>query len=418
MSVTNSQMRTRFLDYVERKKKEVFKLCSDLIQIPSENPPGDTTEIAKFLRDFLERNGVSVREYEPKKGSPNVLGRIGQGDERNIVFSGHMDVLPAGKGWDDPPFSGRISGGKILGRGACDMKTGLTAALTTLLAASKFEKDLAGRFTICLVSDEETGGNWGTKWMVDNVPEASGTACIIGEPGGIDVVPIGEKGIFWIRLKASGQAAHGAYDVLGDNAILTMCRALPEVVKMRNVKGRIPRDLVSLIDEERPYVEDRYGKGVGDVLTRVSVSPGVIAGGEALNMVAENCGAEVDMRLPIGVSTKKAQKLLRGLLLDANLTNVKPEVMVMSDPNYTSPEQAFVEVVRSNVRRVIRKEPKLIIKLGATDGRYYRLGGVPTVTYGPGIYNMSRANEYVPLEELLTISKVYGGVVSDYLGQG
>ena len=88
-----------------RRRKELVGLCSRLIRIPSENPPGDTTKLAAFIRTYLKAKGFKTKIYEPKKGRPNIVASIGQG-RPNLVLSGHMDEFPAGEGWTFPPFSG------------------------------------------------------------------------------------------------------------------------------------------------------------------------------------------------------------------------------------------------------------------------------------------------------------------------
>src|SRR5262245_27421020 len=121
--------KSRLIDELRKRQGDLFELCSRLIQIPSENPPGDTTKLATFIRDHLAAQGSVVHSHEPMSGRPNLVASIGTGAP-NLVLSGHLDEFPAGQGWTRPPFSGAIESGRIWGRGAGDMKAGLAVALT------------------------------------------------------------------------------------------------------------------------------------------------------------------------------------------------------------------------------------------------------------------------------------------------
>src|SRR5881628_1512838 len=157
----------RLLDEIRRRRQELYELAASLVRIPSENPPGDTTEIASFIKRYLEERGLAPRVYEPKSGLPNIVATLGAG-RPNLVLSGHLDEFPAGEGWTVPPFAGLLSDGKIVGRGAGDMKAGLAVALFVVTLLREHAVDLRGRLTLAFASDEETGGRWGTEWLLAN----------------------------------------------------------------------------------------------------------------------------------------------------------------------------------------------------------------------------------------------------------
>lgn len=218
-----------------RRHKELVGLCSKLIQIPSENPPGDTTKLAKFIRSYLKAKGLSTKTYEPKKGRPNIVVSIGEG-RPNIVLSGHMDEFPAGEGWTFPPFSGAVRNGKILGRGAGDMKAGLAVSLLAAALIKEMRVKLKGSLTLALVSDEETGGVWGTQWLLKNVRAVRGDACLIGESSGAWAIGVGEKGVLWLRVSASGVSGHAAYGQ-GESAIKKVSAVVDSISKLHRKKG-------------------------------------------------------------------------------------------------------------------------------------------------------------------------------------
>ena len=125
-----SAAKAPLLDEVRRRRQELYDLCASLIRIPSENPPGDTTALVAFVTDYLTARGLKPQIHEPKPGMPNLIAMLGTG-RRNLVLSGHLDEFPAGDGWTFPPFAGTLADGKIMGRGAGDMKAGLAVARRT-----------------------------------------------------------------------------------------------------------------------------------------------------------------------------------------------------------------------------------------------------------------------------------------------
>jgi succinyl-diaminopimelate desuccinylase len=337
----------------------------------------------------------------------------GKGAKSSLVLNAHMDVLPAVGQWEFPPFCGEVRQGKILGRGAADMKTGLTASLVAFALIRDLEIELPGKIHLTLVSDEETGGNWGTKWLLDNDPKLQGDACLIAEPGGINAVGIGEKGICELKLKAGGLGAHAAYN-LGDNAIVKMSKLIQILVNMIGMKGRTPKDLIDLIQKEKLFIEKEYGRETGLVLDGLSVNVGVIRGGVKVNLVPNSCEIELDIRLPIGFSQYRIRRELEKRFNEAGLQNVDVIKWDTCDGNYTPPNEKIVLLLRKNVKEVVGTDPKNVIKLGATDGRFFRQKHIPTATFGPLPRNMGAPNEYVTVAELLQITKVLSGTIIDY----
>src|SRR5262249_15698561 len=147
-------LKPRLIDELRKRQTELFELCSRLIQIPSENPPGETTKLASFIRDHLESRPIPVEWHEPMAGRPNLVATIGSGSP-TLVLSGHLDEFPAGAGWTRPPFSGAIEEGRIWGRGAGDMKAGLAVALTVASLVCDLEVPLAAPLTLALPSPHE-----------------------------------------------------------------------------------------------------------------------------------------------------------------------------------------------------------------------------------------------------------------------
>jgi len=410
------RIKENILNEIDNREKEIVRLCCDLISIPSENPPGDTTNIAQFLKDYLKEKGFKVEVYEPKKGIVNLVTTVeGSQQKPNLILNGHIDVFPAGneKAWDLPPFYGQVKYGKLWGRGAADMKGGLAASLAAFTLIGCMEIDLPGKLTLTIVSDEESGGKWGTEWLIDNVPAALGDACFIGEPTALQV-RVGEKGACWLRVKTQGKAAHGAYTpVLGDNAIMKMAKVLQVAESLRDVKGKIPNEAKELSENAKYYLEKTY-PGLGRVFDHVSVNVGTIKNGVNVNIVPASCEAELDIRVPIGITPEEVKKELQVRLREAGLEDVEYEFINKNEANYTSPNEKVVKVVCENATEVTGSRSRPSATVGATDGRFFRRKSIPTVVFGPTEHNMGAPNEYITVEDLIKVAKVHSGVVIDY----
>jgi len=413
------QLKKKILERIDQKKDELIKLCCDVVKIPSENPPGDTTEIADFLRQYLEERRFNVKTYEPKKANPNLVATYaGTKQKPNLMLNAHMDTFPAGSHdtWDFPPFCGEVKKGKILGRGSADMKGGLTVSVFTFALFKEIGIELPGKLTLTLVSDEETGGKWGTEWLLDNVSDVKGDACLNTEPSGLSTVWIGEKGVCWLRLKASGVSAHGAVPMLGDNAIVNMSKVIPIAESFRKVKGKIPREIEGIIEEARAALEaiPGFGKGTGVVLDHVSVNVGTIKGGTKTNLVPESCEMELDTRVPIGMTPKELKQKLETELHKAGLGMVKCEFINATESSYTSPDERIIELVCKNAKEIIGQKLKYGIWVGGTDARFFRQRGIPAAIYGTRMFNIGAANEYIEVDDLINVAKVHAATIVDY----
>lgn len=397
---------------VSDSRGQLIRLCSDLVKIPSENPPGETLEVANFIGDYLSARGFKVHRFEPRKGLPNLVVQQGYGKGTNLVISGHMDVFPAIGKWRSPPFSGQAKCNKILGRGTIDMKGGLAASIHAFLAISETNLSIPGRLTLCVTSDEETMGKWGAKWLLDNVSMVRGDACLIGEPTGLDVLTFGEKGIWWFTLETFGKEAHGAYSG-GKNAIRSMMNALEKAEELKKIKGKIPNELREIISYQKSIIEKMYWRNTSQALDHVTINVGVIQGGEKVNLVPRSCKVEVDCRLPLGIDVDIVRDTFKKMLSDAHLSNTKLATVFEIDPNYTCTDEEFVRISERNVESIAKERPKLFFRLGSTDGKFFRKKGIPTVSYGPHPRSMGKPNEYISLSELTTVARVHAGIVYD-----
>ena len=159
-----------FSALVEQHKDELLQLCSDLIKIPSVNPPGEMEAITSFICGYLDKHGISYEVLRPTPTTPNIVATLGRKGGRRLILNGHADVVPPGnlEKWDFDPFCGDIRDGTIFGRGASDMKCGLAGLLFAMGLLADGKVPLDGELVLTVVPDEEVSGSWGTKWLVES----------------------------------------------------------------------------------------------------------------------------------------------------------------------------------------------------------------------------------------------------------
>ncbi|ADN49702.1 M20 family metallopeptidase [Vulcanisaeta distributa] len=406
-------------------KTGLIELTSHLIQIPSVNPPGYTVNIAGFIRDWLGERGFKSEFREYAKDKPNVIARVGRG-KPVLILNGHMDVVPPGDDsrWVYPPFSGKIVEGRIYGRGATDMKGGLAVIMMVFTElAPLIERQGSGTLIFSATADEETGGHPGVEALVrDGV--LVGDAAIVAEPSGSSRYYIGEKGLCQVKLVTRGRPAHGSLPILGENAIMKLAAAIARAEELINEfnKGiKLPSELTEAIrNSAEVYLEAARASGLNLTLSdfervvgTVSFNPGVVRGGSKINMVPDYAELELDMRVPPGVSPSQVINHLRSGL--SGIADV--EVLDTSEPNYTSPGEVIVRIIHEGIERVLGATPRPIIVTGATDGRYLRARGIPTVVYGPGELALAHAyNEYVTVDDLVRTHDVMLYAIRRFFG--
>ncbi|HEY8368230.1 MAG TPA: ArgE/DapE family deacylase [Thermodesulfobacteriota bacterium] len=425
-------MKRRIVEEVDRRRDEFVALLSRVVQFNTDNPPSDTRALAAFIADWLRARGIAAEVVMPYEPYANVVAALGpKGATPHLTLNGHLDQFPADEPslWRDGPYSGVVRDGKIYGRGVSDMKGGTTASLIAFALMKELEVPLRGRLSFTAVADEESGGEYGTRWILAHHQEYVGQACLNGEPYAPDVVGIGERGTYRVILRAEGEPMHGSLSS-GDNCIMRMAEALLALRPLVHEKSDIPRELEAIVERQRSYTRSPQDAGKGYLLDHPSYNVGVIRGGTKLNVVPRFCEAEVDIRLPVGFSVARMDSLVKRLLREAGRSDVtvtparetagrapdRPSAERTGEPTWTSPDERLVQIVRANAAAQIGKEPIYYLGLGATDGRLFRAHGVPTVIYGPRPFNMGGIDEHIAVDDFLTVVKVHALTIVDYLG--
>lgn len=418
-------------DVVEEKFEnsvdEWADVACELISIPSENPPGDTTEIAEYLTDLFESRNVPYEVIAPKEHMPNVVAQIEgtQGDPddgRQLTFNGHLDTFPRRNEdrWDHDPFAGIITEGRIYGRGASDMYGGLTASLGTFLYLADNRDSFTGRVSLAAVSDEETGGEWGTEYLVKNHPEYTGDAVISGEPSSNGIIRFAERGRSWTEITVRGESAHTCSVPRGLSAIDELTTILEEVKSIPDDESfhTVPDREREIILDSQEQMDTAYGEGATERILIPRVNVGVIDGGEKVNLVAEEARAEVDIRLPIGSTTAEALERVEEITSNSP-AEISIDGFSRKDPSYSDVDDPIFEHVQTAAGRVRDGEiPALSCALAGTDCAFYRDVGVPCAVYGPTPYNLGSQNEYIEVDDFEEVLVSQAIAATGYLDEG
>ena len=395
--------------------EEVIELASRLIKIPSVNPPGDTSEIAAFVKNYLEEEGVTVELCEPAEKRVNLIAEIGEGESnRVLVLNGHLDVVPIGERsrWSFDPFSGEVRDGYLLGRGASDMKGGLAGIIYAFKRLIKFEDQLRGRLKLVCVADEETGGTYGASYLVEK-GKALGSSVLIAEPTGMNLINVGEKGAVWAKIIVKGVPGHGSLSpFIGDNAIVKSTNLIRELMKLTEMRAELPRDLLDVADYSRNLLERFVSREAGKAIDHPTINFGIIRGGTKVNIIPDRCELEIDVRIPIGLSAADVTSRIRRIVEKYG----EVEFVNVGEPNYTPPNSEIVRIVKKNVREIVGIEPRPFLEWASSDARHFRRANIPTIHYGPAeMEGIHGYNERVKVEDLINAAKVYLGVAIDYL---
>jgi succinyl-diaminopimelate desuccinylase len=394
---------------------EAVAFTSELVRIPTVNPPGEHYEdCARLIGERLRRFGFEV-EYHAAEGMAehtarhprvNVVGsRAGDGPGPVVHLNGHFDVVPAGEGWTVDPFGGTVSEGKVWGRGTCDMKAGIAAAVYAAEAVRRAGMALPGRVEVSGTVDEESGGFAGVAYLAKagRIARANTDYAIIPEPLGVDRICIGHRGVYWFEVETRGRIAHGSMPFLGVSAIESMGAVLEAFrERLLPVLGtRVTRMPV-----------------VPPGAARATLNVNAVEGGQAGEAVqspcvADRCLAIFDRRFLIEEGFEATRDEVRALLeetarrvpaLDYELRD-RMVVHPVETPSGSPLTQALARAIRE-VRGV---EAPLVASPGTYDQKHFaRLAGVEhCVAYGPGVLELAhQPDEWCAIDDLRDSTRV------------
>lgn len=358
-----------------------------LVSTPSENPPGNEAEVAEIVRGYCEALGLSTSLHEGAPGRPSVVARWEGGPGPTIGYCSHIDVVPAGDPdlWTEDPFSARIEGDTLHGRGACDAKGPVAAALEAVDALRRANWEPAGTLELELVADEEAMGFKGAGYLVEQGLIAPSMA-IIGEPTSLRVVRA-QRGACWLTVKTKGVATHGSAPERGVNAIKHMA------------------EIVLRLEETLPEVNH-------PVLGGPSINVGMIRGGVKVNIVPASCEINIDRRSVPGESKDDVLASIQAAVDLARERFPELEADISFDfyaaPFEIPPDSRLVQDASRAVEDATGKPAELVGFRGASDARFLAEAGAEVIVLGPGDIALAHtARESVPLIEVETAAGAY-----------
>ncbi|AOV08720.1 M20 family metallopeptidase [Sporosarcina ureilytica] len=414
------QLKDLLVSEVEKNQDELITLIGDLIKIPSENPPGDSTEISQFIEKYLNQFDVPVEWHESTDKMYNLISKIGDTNGKRLIYCGHTDVVPAGdlSKWSFNPFFGEVVDGWMLGRGASDMKAGLGGLIFTISLLKRLNIELPGELILAIVPDEETGGEYGVPWLLEN-NLLEGDGCLIAEPSSPYNPTIGQKGSYWFELTVYGVPGHGSLSPLaGNNAITDAIAAIEKIRELWNVEVNIPKEAQPLIDISKKYMREVETDRIAfqPVLDHITVNIGTIQGGTKSNVIPEKCTVEVDCRLPFGVTHDEVTDYLTKSFEELGINYEMKMFGFQSTANYTDAQDPVCQAIVDNITYVTNHEAYGVMQWASSDARHFRDHNIPVLQYGPAyLPSIHGYDEKVHVSDIIRCAKVYVAAAVDYL---
>lgn len=407
-------------------------LLQQLIRFDTTNPPGHEADCINFIDRLFSKAGFDTEQFSRSPERPNLITRLdGKGDAPPLLLYGHVDVVPADRQvWDHPPFSGERVGDYVWGRGAIDMKGGLAMMITALLEAKRQGMTPAGDIIFCALSDEEAGGDYGARFMVEEHADLfDGVKYAIGEFGGFTIyvgdqrfylIQVAEKQMCWLRAKITGPGGHGAFPIR-DGAMANLGEALRNLSRQRlplHVTS-IAEEMITAMADHAPEPHDSHlrqlisestvEEGLAqlgslrrlfDSILYNTVSPTVVSGGEKINVIPSEVDLALDGRI---LPSFTPQDLIAEIRETANV-DLDMSIEREGPPSH-EPQMGLFDFLQNTLEAA---DPQGVcipfLTPGFTDGRYFAQLGIQTYGFLPMnlpkdysfLGSVHAANERVP----------------------
>ena len=375
-------------------RDRVVELTRLLVSVDTRNPPGNEGPIEDTVRDALAHWQPRWTRVEPAPGRLSLVAEIpgtgtggaDGGTRPCLIVNGHLDVVPVKESaWSTDPFDPQVSDGRLYGRGTADMKGGIAAAICALDTLERAGVDPGCDIVFHLVADEEHGGTWGTKVLLDQ-GLIRGDACLIPEPTDLQLC-IAERGLLQALISVEGRPGHGSR----------------------------PREGVSAIEHAARLVLALHAADYGDeehpLLGQPTANVGTIAGGSTFNTVAEACVIGLDRRILPGATQESTEKSIRHIIDSAAIEGLRYrfDVDTFGEASEMPHDDPWVSVVGDAVARATGTRPETIGMSFTTDARFVRnQAGIPAVVCGPGAVEQAHGNdEFVTVERLVDATAAY-----------
>ncbi|MEO0502921.1 MAG: acetylornithine deacetylase/succinyl-diaminopimelate desuccinylase family protein [Pseudomonadota bacterium] len=414
---------------IDDRRDDLIALTQALIRIPTLNPPGaNYREICDLLARRLGDAGFEVEQIRAT-GTPgdsdayprwNLVARHDGTRAGDCVhFNGHHDVVEVGQGWTRAPFGGDMEGDRIYGRGACDMKGGLAAAIIAAEAFVAEHPDYAGAIEISATADEESGGYGGVAYLAEQgyFDPARVQHVIIPEPLNKDRICLGHRGGWWAEIETKGEIAHGSMPFLGNCAVRHM--------------GAV---LEAFEDELYPAMARRHTEMpvVPEGARQSTMNINAIHGGQPeqapdydglpTHCVPDSCRIVIDRRFlveePLDQVRGEVLALLEKLRSSRDRFDYEMRELNVVLPSMTDKAAPVVETIHAAIEDVLGITPTYVASPGSYDQKHIdRIGKLRNcIAYGPGELELAhKPDEWVGITDMLDSAKVMGSALERLL---
>jgi succinyl-diaminopimelate desuccinylase len=383
-------------------REELIRFTQDLIRIPSvfcpNDPEGNEAGAAQYVADYLDRAGFEVRMEEVTPGRPNVW-TLWRGDRpgKTLLFEGHTDVVTEGRAeeWEYPPFGAELVGRRIYGRGSCDTKGNLAAAVMAVRAIKDSGLPFAGQLLLCHPVDEE-GMMSGIKHFIRRGYADGVDGAVICEPEENQLC-VTQKGAMRVEVTVRGKMAHGAMPLSGVNPVTRAARFVVAV-------GTLEQEEISRHGED-PF------------LGYPSITPTILLGPESgepqINVIPASAYVALDIRTVPAQSHAEIVARLEDCLADLKAEDpdfeADLEVIEERPPTETDINDPLIRAMTAAHSQLTGRPPRYNGVPGATDGTLlHAWANVPIVTTGAGNRTIPHhTDEWVDVNELLITCRLY-----------
>ncbi len=411
---------------VRENQDEIVSFCQKLIQFDShvEPPSGFEGEVQEFMNDYLETMGLQVDMWEPRedeffkykgyvsggkrdyRGRPNVVGTLpGKGGGRSLILNGHVDTVPIGPRslWQHDPLGGEIRDGRIYGRGASDMKSGIAAMVMALKSLLDLKITLKGDLILESVVDEESTGNGtlaclGSGYLADAalVPEPSDGKIFRGHPG-----------VMGLKITTTGKGGHAS-------ARWHLTNPVDKLLKIQVLLQKLEKEWL-ISKTQYPFEPP-------------SIAQTMIHAGTNFNVVPETATLTCDIKyLPQhadengfgGVLQREVEERISVLAQsDVWMKDHPPKLEWLADgnPSLVEKDHPIVQTIRKCVG-ALQEKTRIGVATGCSDVRYFVVNGIPGVWYGPGHYSQAHVtDEYATIESIVDATESIALFITDWCG--
>lgn len=374
----------------------VLETLTTIIRMDTTNPPGDEALLADWISEYLKPYGFVVEMPECGENRRSVVARLSMGEGPKLVLNGHLDVVPAGEGWDTNPFVPAIRNARVYGRGSADMKGGVAAMIEAGIAIAGQQRELCGELCLVFVADEEIinlGAHSCRPWWKD------ADYVVIGEPTQMQIA-IAHKGTARFEITVSGKSCHSGTPWDGINAVEKMAVILKAIQQY----------------------DDALKHRTHPLLSRPSVSATMIKGGEKDNIIPGVCSLWLDYRMIPGDTGDRVEMELKKFIDQAachdpefsysihRYINLEPGEISAEHELVKTAEQVFAETFAR--RTGVRDFPATCEQV------LFTREGIPAIVIGPGSIRQAHvANEFVEISQLEEAALFYEALARRLLGR-